>query len=153
PALGDLTGRVSDALSGQVLWSADADRPRTPASVNKLLTSAAALLTLPRDKTIPTTVVAGRDGRIVVVGGGDPTLTAQPQGSDGYYPGAAHIDELADQIRAAGLQPTGVDVDVSLYTGPRMAQGWFEEDIAGGYIAPMQPIMLDGARTDITETD
>lgn len=153
PALGDLTGQVSDPSTGKVLWSADPDRPRTPASVNKLLTSSAALLALPRDKRITTAVVTGDDGRVVLVGGGDPTLTAQPEGTDGYYPDAAHIDELADQIRAAGLHPTGVDVDVSLYTGPALAQGWFDSDIAGGYIAPMQPIMIDGARQDVTNPD
>src|SRR5699024_6197248 len=32
PALGDLTGQVSDAMTGRILWSQDPDRPRTPAS-------------------------------------------------------------------------------------------------------------------------
>lgn len=154
PALGDLTGQISDADTGQVLWSRDAGRPRTPASVNKLLTSSAALLTIPQDARLTTTVVAGDEpGRIVLVGGGDPTLTAQPVGTEGYYPGAAHIDRLADQIRAAGIDVTGIDVDVSRYTGPSMAQGWLDEDIAGGNIAPIRPVMIDGARLDIEDPD
>lgn len=153
PALGDLTGQISDAATGQVLWSRDPARPRTPASVTKLLTGSAALLALPRDQRITTTVVQGADGRVVLVGGGDPTLTAQPVGTEGYYPGAAHIAQLADQIRASGVPVTGVDVDTGLYTGPALAQGWFDTDIAGGNIIPLQPVALDGGRLDITNPD
>ncbi len=153
PALGDLTGVISDAETGEVLWSKDPARPRTPASVTKLLTASAALLTLPRDQRITTTVVQGADGRVVLVGGGDPTLTAQPAGSEGYYADAPHIADLAEQVRASGVPVTGVDVDVDLYPGPRLAQGWFEPDIAGGNIIPMQPVALDGGRKDITEPD
>src|SRR5699024_8742675 len=113
-----------------------------------------ALLTIPHDARLTTTVVAGDEpGRIVLVGGGDPTLTAQPLGSEGYYKGAAHIDSLARQVRDSGVEVTGIDVDVSRYTGPRMAQGWLDADIAGGNIAPMQPVMIDGARLDIGNPD
>ncbi|WP_182347291.1 D-alanyl-D-alanine carboxypeptidase/D-alanyl-D-alanine-endopeptidase [Tomitella gaofuii] len=153
PALGDLTGQISDAATGRVLWSQDAQRPRTPASVTKLLTSAAALLAIPRDQRITTTVVQSADGRVVLVGGGDPTLTAQPVGAEGYYRGAAHIAQLAEQIRASGAEVTGVDVDVDLYQGPTLAQGWFDSDIAAGNIIPMRPIALDGGRLDIRNPD
>ncbi|WP_415847583.1 D-alanyl-D-alanine carboxypeptidase, partial [Tsukamurella strandjordii] len=59
PDLGDFTGVIVDAASGTTLWERDATRPRTPASTTKVLTAAAALLTLPADKRITTTVVAG----------------------------------------------------------------------------------------------
>ena len=40
-----------------------------------------------------------------------------------------------------------MQVDVSAYSGPTMAPGWDPLDIEGGDIAPMEPVMLDGGRT------
>lgn len=149
PDLGDFTGQVTDAITGEVLWQQGAATPRTPASVTKVLTSAAAMLTMPLDHRLTTTVVRGAaPGSIVLVGGGDPTLTATPIGEDGYFEGGPHIADLAAQIRASGMAVTSIAVDVSRYSGPEMAQGWFDADIAGGNIAPMQPVMLDGGRLD-----
>ncbi|WP_024795106.1 D-alanyl-D-alanine carboxypeptidase/D-alanyl-D-alanine endopeptidase [Tomitella biformata] len=151
PDLGDFTGQVSDPETGEVLWQQGASTPRTPASVTKALTSSAALLTMPLDHRLTTTVVRGsKPGEVVLVGGGDPTLTATPIGQEGYFEGAAHIADLAAQIRDAGVTATSITVDVSRYSGPEMAQGWFEEDIGGGNIAPMRPVMLDGGRLDPT---
>ena len=152
PDLGELTGQVSDPATGEVLWQQGATTPRTPASVTKSLTSAAALLTMPLDHRLTTTVVRGAEqGDVVLVGGGDPTLTATPRGQEGYFEGAAHIEDLAEQVRAAGITPTSVTVDVRRYSGPEMAQGWFDADIGGGNVAPMQPVMLDGGRLDPTQ--
>lgn len=150
PDLGDFTGQISDAATGEVLWEQGASTPRTPASVTKVLTAAAVLLTMDPEQRLTTTVVRGATpGEIVLVGGGDLTLTAKPIGEDGYFEGGAHIDELADQLRSAGVADVAkVTVDVSRYSGPEMAEGWFEADIAGGNVAPMQPIMLDAARLD-----
>lgn len=149
PDLGEFTGQISDAETGEVLWQQGASTPRTPASVTKVLTSAAALLTMDLDHRLTTAVVRGaQPGEVVLVGGGDLTLTAAPIGQDGYFEGGAHIADLADQLRAAGISATSVKVDTSYYSGPEMAEGWFETDIAGGNLAPMQPVMLDAARLD-----
>jgi len=157
PNLGELTGRVSDAATGRVLWQRDAGRPMQPASTTKVLTAAAALLTLDRDATLTTTVIAAdqrRDpGLVVLHGGGDPTLSAAPAGTDSWYRGAARIADLAEQVRRSGIRATAVQVDVSAYTGPTMAPGWDPLDIEGGDIAPMEPVMLDGGRTQpVSET-
>lgn len=156
PNLGDLGGRVTDALTGDRLWDQRADVPMQPASTNKVLTAAAALLTLDREARLTTTVVAGdqqRDpGLVVLKGGGDPTLSAAPKGTDSWYKHAARISDLADQVRRSGVEPTAVAVDTSAYTGPEMAFGWDPADIPGGDIAPMVPVMLDGGRTQpVTE--
>ena len=44
PNLGRFTGRITDAMTGQELWAVGAEIPMQPASTNKLLTAAAALL-------------------------------------------------------------------------------------------------------------
>lgn len=147
PDLGDFTGQVSDAITGEVLWQQGATTPRTPASVTKSLTTSGALLTMPLDHRLTTTVVKGSaPGAIVLVGGGDPTLTAAPIGEEGYFEGGAHIADLAAQVKASGIAVTSIAVDVSRYSGPEMAQGWFDADIAGGDVAPIQPVMLDSGR-------
>lgn len=150
PNLGNLTGRITDAKTGQQLWEQRADLPMQPASTNKVLTTAAALLTLDRDATISTTVQAADQSRmpgvVVLVGGGDPTLSAAPPGTETWYRGAARIADLADQVRGSGVTATAVQVDTSLFTGPDMAPGWDPADIWGGDIAPIQSVMLDAGR-------
>ncbi|RVW00790.1 D-alanyl-D-alanine carboxypeptidase/D-alanyl-D-alanine endopeptidase [Rhodococcus xishaensis] len=147
PDLGVFTGVVADARTGAVLWAQDPDTPMTPASATKILTAAAAMLTLPPDHRVETRVVQGsRAGEVVLVGEGDPTLTAQPPGQSGYYPGAPHVADLVEQIRQAGVQVDRIVVDTSAYTGPTMALGWVPADIAAGFIAPIEPVMIDGAR-------
>jgi len=148
PNLGALTGRITDAITGAQLWAQGADVPMQPASTNKVLTTAAALLALDRDAKLTTTVMAGgQPGVVVLKGGGDPTLSAAPAGRDTWYKGAARISDLADQVRRSGTDVTTVQVDVSGYSGPALAPGWDPADIDGGDIAPMEAVMLDAGRT------
>lgn len=147
PNLGRFTGRITDALTGEQLWAQGADVPMQPASTNKVLTAAAALLTLDRDARLTTRVVSTSPGVIVLVAGGDQTLSAAPAKEDTWYRDAARISDLADQVRRSGVDVRSVQVDVSFYAGPTMAPGWDPLDIDGGDIAPMEAIMLDGGRT------
>jgi serine-type D-Ala-D-Ala carboxypeptidase/endopeptidase (penicillin-binding protein 4) len=148
PNLGALTGRITDAITGAQLWAQGADVPMQPASTNKVLTTAAALLALDRDARLTTRVIAsGQPGVVVLKGGGDPTLSAAPEGQDTWYKDAARISDLADQVRSSGIDVTTVQVDASTYSGPTMAPGWDPADIDGGDIAPMEAVMLDGGRT------
>ena len=89
---------------------------------------------------------SARSGTVVLVAGGDPTLSAAPAGQDTWYQGAARISDLAAQVRGSG-SPTAVLVDTSLFSGPELAPGWDPADIAGGDFAPIEPVMLDGGRT------
>ena len=147
PNLGKLGGRVTDAMTGEELWRQLDDLGLQPASTNKTLTTAAALLALDRDARVTTRVVAAdQPGTIVLVGGGDPTLSAAPPGQDTWYHGAARISDLADQVRRSGVTPTAVQVDTSLFSGPSMAPGWDPADIEGGDIAPIESVMLDAGR-------
>ncbi|UXA17635.1 D-alanyl-D-alanine carboxypeptidase/D-alanyl-D-alanine-endopeptidase [Mycobacterium sp. SMC-4] len=147
PNLGMFTGRIADAMSGEVLWEQGAQIPMQPASTNKTLTAAAALLALHREDRLTTRVITPSPGVIVLVGGGDPTLSAAPRGEDTWYRDAARIVDLADQVRRSGVTVQTVQVDISAYRGPSMAVGWDALDIDGGDIAPIESVMLDGGRT------
>jgi serine-type D-Ala-D-Ala carboxypeptidase/endopeptidase (penicillin-binding protein 4) len=157
PNLGNVTGRVTDAQTGDQLWEHRADVPLLPASTNKTLTTGAALLALNRDERVTTTVVAADQSRlpgvVVLVGGGDPILSAAPAGQETWYRGAARISDLADQVRKSGITATAVQVDDSLYSGPDFAPGWDPADIDGGDIAPMQAVMVDAGRIQPTTVD
>jgi D-alanyl-D-alanine carboxypeptidase/D-alanyl-D-alanine-endopeptidase (penicillin-binding protein 4) len=154
PNLGALTGRITDAITGAQLWAQGADVPMQPASTNKVLTTAAALLALDRDARLTTRVMAsGQPGVVVLKGGGDPTLSAAPAGQDTWYRDAARISDLADQVRRSGIFVTTVQVDVGAFSGPTMAPGWDPADIDGGDIAPMEAVMLDGGRTQPVSVD
>ncbi|WP_307851737.1 D-alanyl-D-alanine carboxypeptidase/D-alanyl-D-alanine-endopeptidase [Williamsia sp. CHRR-6] len=151
PALGTVTGQVADAITGEVLWSQDPARPVTPASTTKILTAAAALLTLPADQRLTTTVVVDAAGRAVLVGGGDPTISTRPIGADTLFTDAARIADLAAQIKKSGVRVTSLAVDTSRFTGPDFAPSWERADIAGGSIAPVQAVMTDSGRIQPTD--
>lgn len=154
PNLGHFTGRIADAITGEQLWEQGADVPMQPASTNKTLTAAAALLALDRDARLTTRVFTGdKPGVVVLKGGGDPTLSAAPEGQETWYRDAARISDLAEQVRRAGIDATAVAVDVSAYSGPTMAHGWDPGDIDGGDIAPMESVMLDAGRTQPVSVD
>jgi serine-type D-Ala-D-Ala carboxypeptidase/endopeptidase (penicillin-binding protein 4) len=147
PNLGKMGGRVTDAMTGEELWQQQDDLLLQPASTNKTLTSAAALLALDRDARVTTRIVAAdQPGTVVLVGGGDPTLSGAPPGQDTWYHGAARISDLADQVRRSGVTATAVQVDTSLFSGPTFAPGWDPADIEGGDIAPIESVMLDAGR-------
>ncbi|OBH08454.1 D-alanyl-D-alanine carboxypeptidase [Mycobacterium sp. E2699] len=153
PNLGRLGGRITDALTGKELWQVAGDLPLVPASTNKVLTAAAALLTLDRQARISTRVVAGSpnpQGPIVLVGAGDPALSAAPPGVDTWYRGSARISDLVEQVRRSGVSPTAVQVDTSAFSGPTMAQGWDPADVDNGDIAPIESVMIDAGRIQPT---
>jgi len=155
PNLGAFTGRITDAMTGAQLWAQGASIPMQPASVNKLLTTAAALLTLDRDARLTTTVLTDPDtpGLLILKGGGDPTLSAAAPTTPTWYRDAARISDLAEQVRRAGVAVTAVQVDATAFSGPTMAPGWDPLDILNGDIAPMEAVMLDGGRTQPVSVD
>jgi serine-type D-Ala-D-Ala carboxypeptidase/endopeptidase (penicillin-binding protein 4) len=151
PDLGAFTSRVADALTGDQLWEQGSTVPMPPASTNKLLTTGAALLTLDPEARQTTTVVAAdqtrQPGLVVLVGGGDPTLSSAPPGQETLYRNAARVSDLAAQVRNSGIKVTAIQVDASAFSGPSLAPGWDPADITGGDVAPIEAVMVDGGRT------
>jgi len=143
-----VSAEVVDVASGDVLLDVDASDPAVPASTAKLLTAAAVLLTLGPADTLETTVVAGATpGEVVLVGGGDPTLSRTSPSQS--YPGAATVADLATQVVAAmpaGTPVTRIVVDNSLFSGALTAPGWGSGDAPSTYAAPVTATAVDGAR-------
>ncbi|GAA2634682.1 D-alanyl-D-alanine carboxypeptidase/D-alanyl-D-alanine-endopeptidase [Streptomyces spororaveus] len=146
PALGTVrTASVVDTATGQVLYESGARDAMTPASTVKIATAAAVLAALGPEHRIRTTVTPGAaPGQIVLVGGGDPSLTAKkksPAGSGGSL--VALAADTAQALKAAGTDTVTLGYDDSLYTGPaRHPIG------ANPNIAPVTALTADEGRPD-----
>ncbi|WDZ87932.1 D-alanyl-D-alanine carboxypeptidase/D-alanyl-D-alanine endopeptidase [Micromonospora cathayae] len=139
---------VSDVGTGQPLYGQGADDATVPASVTKLVTGVTVLAARGSAYRITTRAVAGAaPGEVVIVGGGDPTLAID---ANGFYPGAARLDDLAEQVKQAlgGAAPTRVTVDSTLFPGPVFEPGWDADIPTGGYGGAVTALMTDGARRD-----
>lgn len=136
----------------QVLVEDRADLRLTPASVHKLLVSAAALHYLGPDYRFRSRVEAARvDGVVAsglrLVGGGDPTWQEEFYEDDSTRP----LRELAEQIFAAGVRRVQGDlvVDAAAVRGRRVPVDWGVADATLGYGAAPSALALDRNRTTI----
>lgn len=134
-ALATFGGQVIDSTTHEVLWEREPAKPLTPASATKVLTLAAATLALDEKERLTTEVVTGEhEGEVVIKAAGDVWLTDE------------RLDELAEQIQQKMDTVTRVSIDTSIWAGPDQAPGWDDDNIDGGYVAPIQPAMLYGGR-------
>jgi len=134
--LGTLHGQVTDTVTGETVWELNADASLQPASATKILTGAAAILALGPDDVLTTEVVRS-GGTVVIRASGDVWLTS------------GQLDDLAEQVG----QAEQVIIDTSVWSGEPLMPGWDPQDIDAGYIAPLEPAMLYGARIGDTEGD
>ncbi|MGH8774296.1 MAG: D-alanyl-D-alanine carboxypeptidase/D-alanyl-D-alanine endopeptidase [Jiangellaceae bacterium] len=148
-ALGDRVGAsVVDLTSGASLYEVEADTALVPASTLKILTAAAALDVLGPDRTFTTSVVSGSGpGEVVLVGGGDPTLTVRdgpPTRSATRL--AALADDTAAALTATGTTTVGLFVDDSLFSGPAIDPDWRSTYVPSGAVGPVSALAVDGGR-------
>ncbi|MBB6398114.1 D-alanyl-D-alanine carboxypeptidase/D-alanyl-D-alanine-endopeptidase (penicillin-binding protein 4) [Actinomadura coerulea] len=146
---------VVDAETRRPLYELRAGQPATPASTTKLATSVAALASAGPAHRITTRVVRGAGDGIILVGGGDPTLTALPPRAGAGHPPYASLADLARQtamaLKASGAGQAGagqvrVDYDASAYQGPRTAAGWKPNYLPDGEVAPVSALTVDEGR-------
>mgnify|MGYP002713525081 FL=1 len=132
PDLGVFHGHVTQAGTGEAVFDRASDEALKPASVTKVLTASAALLSLGAQDRITTEVVRGANpGEVVIKAAGDVWLNSEA------------LDELAEQVGQADT----VLIDTSAWDGmPELMPGWDPLDIDGGFVAPLQPAMLSGGR-------
>ncbi|GAA4904882.1 D-alanyl-D-alanine carboxypeptidase/D-alanyl-D-alanine-endopeptidase (penicillin-binding protein 4) [Streptomonospora salina] len=141
---------VADARTGERLYGRDAGHGAVPASTTKIVTGAAVLHAAGPDARLTTEVVRDGDGGIVLVGGGDPTLTVTRD--QDRYPRPATLEQLAADT-AAALEESGagsveLSYDDSLYSGSDTGPGWKPGYVDGGNVATVHALMLDGGRLD-----
>ncbi|WP_232331603.1 D-alanyl-D-alanine carboxypeptidase/D-alanyl-D-alanine-endopeptidase [Agromyces laixinhei] len=153
--LANFQAQVMNAATGEVLYDRGGTTASRTASVMKVLTSAAALSVLGPDYRAATTVVKGSEpGSVVLVGGGDVTLSRTSTGTETVYPGAAHLDDLAAQVEAAwAADPsnpplTKLILDASYFSGDEWEPSWALKERDDGYMSNITALMVDGDRDD-----
>ena len=146
PALGrDLAGLVTDAATGEVLWSKTPGEAQIPASNTKIITAVNVLEAFGPTHRFTTQVVSGADPRhVVLVGSGDPSLKS------------VHLGRMARRV-AAGLQAQGlrwvrVQVDDSLFPAPTLATGWKSSYVTRD-VSPVRALVVDQHRRWDTSMD
>lgn len=155
PRLAQLQAQVTNATTGEVLFDRGGSTASRAASVTKVPTMAAALAVLGPDFRATTKTVAGtQPGSVVLVGGGDLTLSRTPSGHRTAYGNVAHLDDLAAQtLKAyqanpanAGVPLTTVIYDSSYFGGPAWEPSWNSKEIGDGYMPNITALMVDGDR-------
>jgi D-alanyl-D-alanine carboxypeptidase/D-alanyl-D-alanine-endopeptidase (penicillin-binding protein 4) len=155
PRLASFTGFVMNASTGDVLFSREGEVPNRTGSVLKVLTASAAVAVLGPDYRLSTRVVeGGNPGTIVLVGGGDPTLSAA---GSSVYAGAPKIADLAAAAKAAhdakypGTPITSVVLDASYWNpADKWDPLWKRTEQTIGYHSEVTALMVDGDRADPT---
>ena len=123
---------VQKLSSPQPLYSRDAQKYFTPASVTKLLTTAAALQQLGTNYRIRTSIYDEGNGTLRVVGRGDPSLKDE------------QLAALAKQLRQKGVRRVQqLIADDTHFKAGVIPGSWMWEDIPFYYGAPVNSLILN----------
>ena len=143
-ALGTARGAVVvDVATGRRLYGAGADDALTPASTTKIATAVAALSAMGADHRLATRTVLEPGGKdLVLVGGGDPTLTAHKD-AEGWASLRTLAERTAAALKRRGISQVTLSYDTGLYTGPALHPIGVNDNIA-----PVSALMADEGRTD-----
>jgi D-alanyl-D-alanine carboxypeptidase/D-alanyl-D-alanine-endopeptidase (penicillin-binding protein 4) len=146
---------VVDVATGRTLFERDGDTALLPASTTKIATGVAALSAMGPDHRFTTRTVlqpahSGEEEKgkgkgvreLVLVGGGDPTLTAREK--PGRWAGLRKLAaSTASALRRRGIEEVALRYDASLFTGPRIHPIGVNANIA-----PVTALTVDEGRAD-----
>ena len=142
---------VGPADSSEALYSLNAAKLVMPGSTMKLVTAAAAAEVLGWEHRFETKIVSAAavgdgvlHGDLVVVGGGDPSISER---SDS--PGV--LNHLARQIRAAGITRVegGIIGDDDLFDDKPYGDGWTLDNLPYGYAAAVSALEYNEGSVDL----
>ncbi|MBV6625874.1 MAG: D-alanyl-D-alanine carboxypeptidase/D-alanyl-D-alanine-endopeptidase [Rivularia sp. (in: Bacteria)] len=123
---------VQNLGSPRTLYSRNHKKYFTPASVTKLMTTAAATQALSPNYSIRTSVYESGNGVVQVVGRGDPSLKDE------------QLEVLAKQLRQKGIRRINqLIANDSYFQGEAVEPSWMWEDVQFYYGAPVNSLMLN----------
>jgi D-alanyl-D-alanine carboxypeptidase/D-alanyl-D-alanine-endopeptidase (penicillin-binding protein 4) len=150
------TGNIGYAvydLAGNQVAGRQPDQAKIPASSMKTITSLGALAAYGPDHRFTTRVVSSPKG-IIIVGGGDPFLTAGKK----FHPWQASATDLADQVAEALKKDKRTSItlgyDTTLFADNEWNPGW-NGSASGGDIAGISALSIDppmGSLSDVAKT-
>ncbi|KOV68498.1 D-alanyl-D-alanine carboxypeptidase [Streptomyces sp. MMG1121] len=144
PALGGShAAAVVDVTTGKRLYGTDDGKALTPASTTKIATAVAALSALGPDHRFTTRAAFEPDtGELVLVGGGDPTLTAH-KNTDGWAGLRRLAADAAQALKKRGVRKVTLSYDTTLFAGPALHPIGVNDNLA-----PVTALAVDEGRTD-----
>ena len=159
PKLASFSGAVTNATTGELLFDRGAATGVPQGSALEVLTASAALQILGPDAVLTTRVYDGSsDGTIVLVGGGDPTLSQLPAGAESVYTGAPKLEDLAEKVNDAfdaahpGKDIKNIVLDSSMWSdADKWDPTWKRTAQTGGTQSEVTALQVDGDRADPTK--
>ncbi|MEU3786521.1 D-alanyl-D-alanine carboxypeptidase/D-alanyl-D-alanine-endopeptidase [Streptomyces sp900129855] len=144
PALGARhTAAIVDVASGRQLYGTGADQALTPASTTKIATAVAALSAMGAEHRLTTRAALEPDTKeLVLVGGGDPTLTARPA-AEGWASLRTLAVSTAAALKKRGLTRVTLSYDTTRYAGTQVHPIGVNPNLA-----PVTALSADEGRTD-----
>ncbi|MGY4744216.1 D-alanyl-D-alanine carboxypeptidase/D-alanyl-D-alanine endopeptidase [Streptomyces sp. ATMOS53] len=144
PALGARhTAAIVDVASGRQLYGTGADQALTPASTTKIATAVAALSAMGAEHRLTTRAALEPDTKeLVLVGGGDPTLTARPA-AEGWASLRTLAVSTAAALKKRGLTQVTLSYDTTRYAGTQVHPIGVNPNLA-----PVTALSADEGRTD-----
>jgi D-alanyl-D-alanine carboxypeptidase/D-alanyl-D-alanine-endopeptidase (penicillin-binding protein 4) len=133
---------------GEPIYERNATRLYMPASNNKVLTTAAALVRLGPEFRYETRVLADGPivdgtlkGNLVIVGSGDPSNAPRFQGSDPFRT----FKDWASRLKEKGIRRIEGDLlgDEASFEAKLLGSGWEWDDLAYGYAAPVSALQFN----------
>jgi D-alanyl-D-alanine carboxypeptidase/D-alanyl-D-alanine-endopeptidase (penicillin-binding protein 4) len=154
-----LAGAVVRADTGERLYLSHGTSAERTGSVLKVFTASAAVEQLGADYQITTSVVTGNQhGTIVLIGRGDPTLSAMPPGTESVYAGAPKLSSLAAAVISKfattypGQQIDNLVLDASYWNASdKWDPSWKRTEQTIGYHSEVTALQVDGDRADPTK--
>ncbi|MDN3026285.1 D-alanyl-D-alanine carboxypeptidase/D-alanyl-D-alanine-endopeptidase [Streptomyces sp. S.PB5] len=135
---------VVDVATGKRLYGTGAGTALTPASTTKIATAVAALSSMGADHRLTTrTALEPGTDELVLVGGGDPTLTAR-KGADGNASLRTLATETAETLKKDDVRKVTLSYDTTLYAG----SGIHPIGAGNDNLAPVSALMADEGRLD-----
>ncbi len=154
PRLGTFTGAVVNASTGELLFDRSATTGVSQGAIEQVLTAAAALNILGPDYTLNTRVYEGSTpGSIVLVGGGDSTISRLGPGQESVYAGAPKLSSLAADVKKnhSGGPITTIVLDATIWsTGDKWDATWPRSEQTGGNLSEVTGLQVDGDRDEPT---
>ncbi|MFD9435313.1 D-alanyl-D-alanine carboxypeptidase/D-alanyl-D-alanine-endopeptidase [Streptomyces sp. NPDC060002] len=144
PALGARrTAVVVDVATGKRLYGSGGDVALTPASTTKIATALAALSAMGGEHRLTTRAALEPDtGEVVLVGGGDPTLTARAD-AEGWADLRALAGSTAAALKKRGLTQVTLSYDTTLFAGTQVHPIGVNPNLAA-----VTALSVDEGRTD-----
>jgi len=145
--------QIIEAGSGRAVYSFNANKPMTPASNMKIVTSAAALKYLGADFEYKTTVALIGE-TLVIIGSGNPLLGDEKTAAKYGRPAGWLLDDIAQKLKQQGISEINdIVIDTTVFDDQRVHPNWPENDLNNWWACEVCGLNYNGNCIAMTVTN